>query len=81
MPLSITHGEENSRVPVQVSEALRLWDIACGDMDVELMVCELGGHGAELDQPDTRGKLTHSASFCRLFGLGFKQKRVIVIEL
>jgi dipeptidyl aminopeptidase/acylaminoacyl peptidase len=45
VPLSIAHGEEDSRVPV--SEALRLWDKnAC----TELMVCELEGHG-KLPQP------------------------------
>jgi len=40
VPLSIAHGEEDSRVPV--SEALRLWD---KNTCTELMVCELEGHG------------------------------------
>jgi len=76
VPLSIAHGEEDSRVPV--GEALHLWDIASENVCMELMVCELEGHGAELGRLDiTRGKLTHSASFCPFLGLGFKQKSVI----
>jgi len=43
VPLSIALGEEDSRVPV--GEALRLWDIANEKVYVELMVCELEGHG------------------------------------
>ncbi|KAI9512128.1 Alpha/Beta hydrolase protein [Russula earlei] len=43
VPLSIAHGEEDSRVPV--GEALRLWDIANKKVYMELMVCELEGHG------------------------------------
>ncbi|KAF8272722.1 alpha beta-hydrolase [Lactarius quietus] len=43
VPLSIAHGEEDSRVPV--GEALRMWDIANKRVYMELMVCELEGHG------------------------------------
>jgi dipeptidyl aminopeptidase/acylaminoacyl peptidase len=43
VPLSIAHGEEDSRVPV--GEALRMWDIASKRIYMELMVCELEGHG------------------------------------
>jgi len=43
VPLSIAHGEEDSRVPV--GEALHLWDIASKNHYMELMVCELEGHG------------------------------------
>jgi dipeptidyl aminopeptidase/acylaminoacyl peptidase len=43
VPLSIAHGEEDSRVPVD--EALQLWDIASKKVYMELMVCELEGHG------------------------------------
>ncbi|KAI0255441.1 Alpha/Beta hydrolase protein [Lactifluus subvellereus] len=42
-PLSIAHGEEDSRVPV--GEALRMWDIVSKNIYMELMVCELEGHG------------------------------------
>ena len=34
--LSIAHDGEDSLVPVLVSEALRLWDIASEDVDVEV---------------------------------------------
>ena len=44
VPLSIAHGEEDSRVPI--GETLRLWDIASKKVYMELMVCELEGHGA-----------------------------------
>jgi dipeptidyl aminopeptidase/acylaminoacyl peptidase len=43
VPLSIAHGEEDSRVPV--GEALRMWDITSERVYMELMVCELEGHG------------------------------------
>ncbi|KAH9993047.1 alpha beta-hydrolase [Russula vinacea] len=43
VPLSIAHGDEDSRVPVD--EALQLWDIASKRVYMELMVCELEGHG------------------------------------
>ena len=43
VPLSIAHGEEDSRVPV--GEAMRMWDIASKRVYMELMVCELEGHG------------------------------------
>ena len=43
VPLSIAHGDEDSRVPV--GEALQLWDIASKRVYMELMVCELEGHG------------------------------------
>lgn len=43
VPLSIAHGEEDSRVPV--GEAMRLWDVASKNVYMELMVCELEGHG------------------------------------
>jgi dipeptidyl aminopeptidase/acylaminoacyl peptidase len=42
VPLSIAHGEEDSRVPV--GEALRMWDIASKKVYIELMVCEVKGH-------------------------------------
>ena len=42
VPLSIAHGEEDSRVPV--GEALRMWDIASKRVCLKLMVCELEGH-------------------------------------
>ena len=44
VPLSIAHGDEDSRVPL--SETLQLWDIASKKVYMELMVCELEGHGA-----------------------------------
>jgi hypothetical protein len=80
VPLSIAHGEEDSRVPL--SEALRLWDKnAC----TELIVCELEGHGKVL-QPTIYlerkggdipvGELTCTFLFC-ILGLGFKQRSVI----
>ncbi|KAH8993158.1 alpha beta-hydrolase [Lactarius akahatsu] len=43
VPLSIAHGEEDSRVPV--GEALSMWDIVSKKVYMELMVCELEGHG------------------------------------
>jgi dipeptidyl aminopeptidase/acylaminoacyl peptidase len=43
VPLSIAHGEEDSRVPA--GEALRMWDIVSDRVYMELMVCELEGHG------------------------------------
>jgi dipeptidyl aminopeptidase/acylaminoacyl peptidase len=48
VPLSIAHGEEDSRVPVD--EALRMWDIASKNIYMELMVCELEGHGMYFEQ-------------------------------
>ena len=48
VPLSIAHGEEDSRVPV--GEAMHLWDIASKKVYMELMVCELEGHGTFLNQ-------------------------------
>ncbi len=48
VPLSIAHGDEDSRVPVD--EALRMWDIASKKVYMELMVCELEGHGTSLWQ-------------------------------
>ena len=46
VPLSIAHGDEDSRVPL--SEALQLWDIASKNVYMELMVCELEGHGTTI---------------------------------
>jgi len=54
VPLSIAHGEEDSRVPV--GEAMRLWDIASKNVYMELMVCELEGHGTFLHQSIVNGE-------------------------
>jgi len=48
VPLSIAHGDEDSRVPI--GEAMRLWDIASKKVYMELIVCELEGHGTFLHQ-------------------------------
>lgn len=46
VPLSIAHGETDSRVTVE--EAIRMWDIVTKNgVDTELMVCELEGHGRQ----------------------------------
>lgn len=44
VPLSIAHGETDSRVTVE--EAIRMWDIVSKNgIYAELMVCEKEGHG------------------------------------
>jgi dipeptidyl aminopeptidase/acylaminoacyl peptidase len=44
IPLSIAHGETDSRVPVE--EAVRMWEILKKNgVHCELMVCEKEGHG------------------------------------
>lgn len=44
VPLSIAHGETDSRVTVE--EAIRMWEIVSkNSVHAELMVCEKEGHG------------------------------------
>ncbi|KAI0063028.1 alpha/beta-hydrolase [Artomyces pyxidatus] len=43
VPLSIAHGENDTRVPV--GEAIRIWEIVSKKVHAELMVCEKEGHG------------------------------------
>jgi hypothetical protein len=82
VPLSIAHGEEDSRVPV--GEALRMWDIASKRVYMELMVCELEGHGTwwrahttqyperESDHPRSTRKTDARHSFFPPCYLGFR---------
>ncbi|KAI0032138.1 Alpha/Beta hydrolase protein [Vararia minispora EC-137] len=46
VPLSIAHGETDSRVTID--EAMSLYDIVSGRIHTELMVCEKEGHGKRL---------------------------------
>jgi len=44
VPMGISHGEKDTRVPL--GEALRMWDIVKKNGNVsELTVCEMEGHG------------------------------------
>lgn len=47
VPMGISHGEKDTRVPL--GEALRMWDIVKKNGNVsELTVCEMEGHGMYL---------------------------------
>lgn len=70
VPLLTSHGETDSRVPVE--EAYRMWDIVKQrGIHSELIIGEKEGHGKSF----FRNSLPCGSSFC--VPQGFKQKSVI----
>ena len=58
VPLSIAHGEMDSRVTVE--EAIRMWEIVHKNgIYTELMVCEKEGHGERFLRANPRFVLMH----------------------